>query len=222
MPKHFWRARVAPALTKLSRQFARLATNVVGRAPWLWPLLRPSVRRMFDALAPQWDANRSPDRTRALTAALDSVAVAPRRALDLGTGTGDAALAIARRWPESEVLGVDLSERMIAAARAKTPPESSGRVRFEVADARQLPFADATFDLVALNNMIPFVEELARVTAPGAHVVVAFTNGANTPIYVPTDRLRVDLERRGFEYVREVLAPPGTAVVARRRRPSVS
>jgi SAM-dependent methyltransferase len=221
MPKHLWRARAALPITNLSRPFARLTTNVVGRAPWLWPLFRRPLRQMFGALAPRWDANRSPDRTRALSAGLDTVAEAPRRALDLGTGTGDAALEIARRWPESEVLGVDLSERMIAEARAKIPPASGGRVRFEVADARRLQVADGTFDLVALNNMIPFVDELARVTAPGAHVVIAYSNGSKTPIYVPPERLRVELERRGFEDVRELTAGSGTAVVAR-RRPSVS
>ena len=220
MPKHAARSRAAVPVAKLARRFARLTTNVVARAPWLWPLFRRPFRRMFDTLAPQWDADRSADRTRALSAGLDAVAEAPRRALDVGTGTGDAALAIARRWPETEVLGVDLSERMIRAARAKVPPEGVGRVRFEVADARRLPVADAAFDLVAMNNMIPFADELARVTAPGAYVVVAFSSGPQTPIYVRPDRLRDGLERHGFEDVREISAGSGTAVVAR-RRPSV-
>lgn len=207
---------VQSAVTRSSRQFARLTANAVARLPWLWPLFRGPVRRMFDALAPEWDASRSPDRIRALSAGLDTVAEAPRRALDLGTGTGDAAFEIARRWPTAEVLGVDLSERMIAEARAKSPPEFSRRVRFEAADARRVPALDATFDLVTLNNMIPFVDELARVTAPTGHVVIAFTNGAKTPIYVPGDRLRRDLEQHGFHDVREVVAQPGTVVVARR------
>ena len=53
---------------------------------------------MFGVLAPRWDADRSPDRTRALAAGLDTVRAEPRRALDVGTGTGDAAFEIARRW----------------------------------------------------------------------------------------------------------------------------
>ena len=204
-------------MRRVSRPFARLATNAVGRAPWLWPLFRGPLRRTFDALSPHWDADRSPDRTRALGAGLDTVDEAPRRALDVGTGTGDAALEIARRWPAAEVLGVDLSAGMIAEARAKTPPPLRGRVRFEIADAYRLPLADGTFDLVALNNMIPFVDELARVTAPAGHLVVAFASGPKTPIYVPTDRLRAELERHGFENVRELAAGSGTAVTARRR-----
>ncbi len=218
MQKQAWRDRLGARLPGLSRRLARLAANVVARVPWLWPLFRAPMRRIFDALASEWDVHRSPDRIHALGAALDTVINAPRRALDVGTGTGDGALEIARRWPGSEVLGVNLSERMLAEARAKTPADLSGRVRFEVADARRLPVADATFDLVAMNNMIPFAHELARVTAPGGHVVVAFSSGPQTPIYVPPERLRADLARHGFHDVREVVAGPGTAVVARRRQ----
>jgi ubiquinone/menaquinone biosynthesis C-methylase UbiE len=171
---------------------------------------------MFDAIASRWDTLRSPERTIAFEAGLDLVPEAPRRALDLGTGTGDAAFIVARRWPETEVLGLDLSERMLEEARAKTPPELSGRIRFEAADARRLPVPDKWADLVGLNNMIPFFDELARVTAPGGHLVVAFSRGPDTPIYVPPERLRAELERHGFEDLRELAAGPGTALVARR------
>ena len=202
---------------RLLQRFARLTATAVARHPWLWPLFRLPTRRMFDWIAPQWDARRSPVRTRALAAGLDELPGPPRRALDVGTGTGDAAFELARRWPKAEVLGLDLSERMIAAARAKTPAELAARVRFAVADAQRLPASDGSFDLVTLNNMIPFAEELARVTAPGGHVVIAFSSGAETPIYVPPERLRPALERHGFEGVREVTAGSGLAVVARRR-----
>ena len=58
---------------------------------------------------------------------------------------------------------------MVEQARQRTPPELAERVRFEQADAAQLPFEDGAFDLVQLANMIPFFDELARVTAPGGH-----------------------------------------------------
>jgi SAM-dependent methyltransferase len=197
-------------------RFARVTTVAATRVPWLWPVLRMPMRFMFDRIAPQWDTNRSPARLTAFEAALATIPNAPARALDVGTGTGDAAFAVAARWPAAEVRGFDLSARMIDEARAKTPPELRDRVRFETADARHLPVEDAAFDLVGMNNMIPFAAELARVTAPGGHVVAAFTRGAGTPIYVPFDRLRPDLERHGFEDVRELTVDPGTAVVARR------
>ena len=200
----------------LAQRFSRLTTIAVARRPWLWPLFRTPLRRIFDGYASSWDAGRSPERTRAYETGLAAVSGVPRRALDLGTGTGDGAFVIARRWPEAEVFGVDLAERMVVEARAKTPPQLRSRVRFGVADAQRLSVADAAFDLVALNNMIPFFDELARVTAPGGHVVIAFSRGPETPIYVPPEQVRAELERRGFEDVRDVAAGQGVAVVARR------
>jgi SAM-dependent methyltransferase len=150
-------------------------------------------------------------------AGLDALPEPPHRVLDLGTGTGAGALAIARRFGEADVIGVDLSEEMVARARRNLPADLAHRVGFDRADASDLPFEDASFDLVTHANMIPFFDELARVTAGAAHVVVAFSNGPKTPIYLPTERLRVELERHGFDGVRELVARPGTAVVARRR-----
>ena len=46
--------------------------------------------------------------------------------------------------------------------------------------------------------MIPFFDELARVLAPGGCALFAFSVGAETPIYVPPERLRAELAARGF------------------------
>jgi SAM-dependent methyltransferase len=200
----------------LSRRFARLATDLVVRRPVLWRVLRGPLRLQFERLASTWDSQRSPARLAGIEAALEAVPKAPRRALDLGTGTGDAAFAIARRWPDAEVVGVDLAERMVEEARRKTPPELVGRVRFQTADAAALPFDDGTFDLVGLNNAIPFFDELARVVAPGGHVAFGFSLGPATPIYVTPDRLRSELARRGFGGFREVAAGRSTGLLAQR------
>ena len=186
------------AVQRAGRAFARMVTNVVTRVPALWPLLRGPLRAQFDRLAPRWDRMISDVHMAPYDAALETIDPAPRRALDLGTGTGLGAFAIARRFPEAEVVGVDLAERMVAEARENTPDELSSRVRFETADAARLPYADGFFDLVALGNMIPFFDELARLTAPGGSIVFAFSGGAGTPIYVPPERLRDELSRRGF------------------------
>ena len=103
-------------------------------------------------------------------------------------------------------------------ARSNTPPELAGRVRFEEADAQRLPYPDASFDLVTLSNMIPFFDELARVLAPGATLLFAFSAGDETPIYVPPERLRKELSRRGFADFAEFAAGDGTALVARKHR----
>ena len=203
-------------LETLGRKFARLATNIVVRRPWLWRLFRGPMRRQFDVLAPRWDAMRSPDHLASFEAALAAVELPPRKALDLGTGTGAGALAIARRFPDAEVVGVDVSSAMVAQARRKVPPELASRVRFEVGDASRLPFADGAFDFVALANMIPFFDEIARVLGPAGVVVFAFSGGACTPIYVPSERLRRELEPRGFAEFAEFEAGAGTAFLARR------
>jgi ubiquinone/menaquinone biosynthesis C-methylase UbiE len=197
-------------------RFARLATELVVRRPLVWRLLRRRMRRVFDTLAPQWDARRRPGSLAPLDAALAHVAPPPRRALDLGTGTGIGALAIAARWPDVEVVGIDLSERMVDEARRKLPPPLAGRVSFEAGDAASLPHADGSFDLVTLANMLPFFDELARVTAPDGHVVFAFSHGRDTPIYVPPERLRRELTERGFGDFRELAAGAGEALLARR------
>jgi hypothetical protein len=64
--------------------------------------------------------------------------------------------------------------------------------------------------------MIPFFDELTRVVAPGGRVVFGFSAGPATPIYVPAERLRAELARRGFTDFAEVAAGPGTALLARK------
>ena len=195
-------------------RFARLVTDVVVRRPFLWRLLRGRVRAMFDAIAPSWETRIGPDHVAALELALAELASSPRRVLGLGTGTGVAAQAVAQRFVAAEVVGVDLAPAMVAEAERLLPAELAGRVRFEAGDASALPFADGGFELVTLANMIPFFDELARVTAAGGAVVFSFSRGASTPIYVPQDRLRRELGRRGFTEFAAFSAGPGTALLA--------
>jgi len=200
----------------LGRRFARVATNLVMRNPRLWSLLRRPMRFQFDRLAPRWDSMRTGHAYAPYEAALEEVEPPPKRALDLGTGTGGAAFAIARRFPEAEVVGADISDRMIEQARRNATDDLRNRVRFEVADASKLPYEDGAFDLVGLSNMIPFFDELERVTAPRGFLIVAFSGGAGTPIYVPPERLRSELEHRGFTDFAEFSTDPGTALLARK------
>jgi SAM-dependent methyltransferase len=201
---------------QLGRRFARLATNAVVSRPALWRVFRGPIRKQFDRLAPRWDSMRSEDAFEPLVEALDSLPAPPKQVLDLGTGTGLAAFLLARRFPEAEIVGADVSEQMIEAARRNTPPELAGRVRFEEADASNLPYGDGSFDLVSLVNMIPFFDELARVTAPGGAVVFSFSGGPDTPIWVPPERLRSELEPLGFSDFADFQAGGGTALLARK------
>jgi SAM-dependent methyltransferase len=209
-------SRLAEARRLAGQRFARLTTDVVVRRPGLWRLFRRPLGSYFTRLAPRWEAMRNPRHLAAFEAALEKVDL-PRRALDLGTGTGAGARAIARRFPGCEVVGVDLAVGMVDEARRSLPPELADRLRFEQADASALPFADGEFDLVALANMIPFFDELARVTAAPGSAVFSFSAGATTPIYVAPRRLRGELGRRGFSDFEEIAVEGGTAFIARKR-----
>lgn len=194
------------------QRLIRAMTVLAVRVPGAWRLLRGPMRANFDALAPEWDATRAGGhRLLPVAAALDAVPVAPARVLDLGTGTGVVARLATERWPDAEVVGVDLSPKMIEEARRLA---TSDRQRYEVADSTALPFPDGHFDAVVMNNMIPFFDEIARVAAPGAHVVVAYALGPKTPIFVPLARVRAELERRGLAHVRDFHAGVGESLLA--------
>jgi SAM-dependent methyltransferase len=200
----------------IGRRFARLATNAAVRSPLAWKVFRPFVRRQFDALAPVWDSMRMEDTFAPYDAAVGGVEPDPARILDVGTGTGAGALRLAQRFPEAEIVGVDLSSSMLEQARENTPEDLRARVKFERADASALPFDDGSFELAAHANMIPFFDEVARVVAAGGHALFAFSNGAETPIYVPSQRLREELARRGFTEFAEFSAGRGNALLARK------
>jgi len=167
---------------------ARALNNVIARAPWLWPVLRAPMRGFFDRSAHGWDERTgagSSEHLAALAAGLLHVSPAPERALDLGTGTGEGALLIAREFPLARVRGVDVSEEMIAAAKAKVGLDPEGRIAFKVADAAELPWPDDSFDLVVWLNMPPFFAEVARVLRPRGFVVAAASWGEDTPFFTP-------------------------------------
>ncbi len=196
------------------QRFARLVTDAVVRDSESWGEFREPFREQFDRLSPDWDNRRSPGNLDQFEAALDAVSPSPCRVLDLGTGTGAAAFVLAHRFPDAEIVGVDLSEGMLEQARRKVPPELARRIRFEQADAASLPFRDGSFDLVGLANMVPFFDELARVVAPGGSVLLSFSLGADTPIYVPPETLRRELARRGFTQFADFRVERGTALLA--------
>ena len=206
-------------LESAGRRFARVTTRVVVARPALWRLFRGPTRRQFGSLATTWEGRIGPEGLVPLGAALDRLSAPPRKVLDLGTGTGKAARVVAKRFPDTKVVGVDLAPEMVEEAKRLLPSELAGRVSFQVADGASLPFAAGEFDLVVLQNMIPFFEELSRVTAPGGKAIFAFSRGAETPIWVPPEKLRARLEGVGFSDVEELAAGQGVAVLAAREDP---
>jgi SAM-dependent methyltransferase len=100
------------------------------------------------------------------------------RMLDVGSGTGSLAFAIAERNGRARVLGIDPSKEYVAYASSRNPfPD---RTSFEVGDAQQLHFPDASFDAalsLLVFNFIPDPKkallELRRVTKPGGKLSAA-------------------------------------------------
>ena len=201
------------------RVIGRALNNTIARAPWLWPFLRAPMRAFFDRSAPGWDDRTgagSSEHLAALAAGLLHVSPPPERALDLGTGTGEAALLVAREFPLARVRGVDVSEEMIAAAKAKVGLDPEGRIAFKVADAANLPWPDDSFDLVVALNMPPFFAEVARVLRPGGFVVAAASWGEATPFFTPRAVMARGFRKRGISEHVAGGAGPGTYWVGRR------
>jgi ubiquinone/menaquinone biosynthesis C-methylase UbiE len=103
------------------------------------------------------------------------------RILDAGCGFGATNLVLARAFPGSDLVGVDLSDPLLALAREKALEEGlAGRVRFQKADVQEIPFEDGAFDVVLNLNMVHLVSkpltmlaELERVLKPGGSLFVA-------------------------------------------------
>jgi demethylmenaquinone methyltransferase / 2-methoxy-6-polyprenyl-1,4-benzoquinol methylase len=141
---------------------------------------------MFDRIAPRYDLlNRLLSfgtdlswRRRALEIARLGESA---RALDVGTGTGDFALALLARSPRSAtVTGIDISAGMLEVAQRRAARAGYG-VRYErmIASVEALPFADALFDVAVagfvirnVGNIPRGLGEMRRVLRPGGRAVI--------------------------------------------------
>lgn len=108
-------------------------------------------------------------------------------ALDLGTGPGDISLRILRGRPRWRIAAVDASLPMLRLAQAAANETASPL--FTLADAKRLPYADRSFDLLFSNSLLhhlpdphPFWGEVRRLAKPGALVFVRDLFRPPTPV----------------------------------------
>jgi ubiquinone/menaquinone biosynthesis C-methylase UbiE len=162
---------------------------------------------------------------------LDAAEVGPGdHVLDVGTGTGLVAFpAAARVAPEGTVLGVDISEEMLATARDKAGRMlEPGHVAFRIMDAQALTLPDASFDVVVslfavhhLPNPLAALKEMQRVLRPGGRLAVAV--GSGPPLLSFSAVVRA-AQRVGETWRRwrgrELAAPAFLERLARRRWPA--
>ncbi len=97
----------------------------------------------------------------------------PRQVIDLATGTGDLALALQKRMPNTQIVALDFVPEMIALAKGK------GVRHAVVGDAMKLSFPSGSFDCVTigfgLRNLPDYAEalrEMARVLRPGGRLLI--------------------------------------------------
>ena len=134
------------------------------------------VRTAYEAAGAGWGEGPARVYGRLSEPLLDAVGdVAGSRVLDVGSGAGLVASALAGRG--ARVVGADLAHSMLRAAQDRRPPGV-------VADVRQLPFAEGAFDLVTaafvLNHLADprsGLRELHRVTRPGAVLLATTFDG---------------------------------------------
>ena len=197
------------------RTVMRAACRATAQAPWTWRFLRRPMQALFDRLAPRWDERvgaDTPQRLAPLEAALAHVERAPRRVLDIGTGTGSAAFFVASRYPEADVLGIDISAKMIAEAERKAD-ERPGHARFEATDIADFRPGEP-YDLVIMMNMPPFFEQVSALTAPGGYVLSIHSRGRTTPFHSSAAMLERGFGRHGLSSV--AADPDGVYYVAER------
>jgi demethylmenaquinone methyltransferase/2-methoxy-6-polyprenyl-1,4-benzoquinol methylase len=155
------------------------------------------VEEMFDAIAPRYDAlnhvlSLGIDRGwrrrvvrvvktgfRVLRGGSGGDSVAPK-ILDVATGTGDLAIALARAIPGARITGTDLSEGMLALGREKIARRVAGsKITLVSGDAEALEFADGSFDAVTVafgvrnfGDLPRGLAEMRRVLRSGGRLVV--------------------------------------------------
>jgi demethylmenaquinone methyltransferase / 2-methoxy-6-polyprenyl-1,4-benzoquinol methylase len=142
---------------------------------------RRFVRAIFATIADRYDfitvvLSYGQDR-RWKRRLIDLAAPRPAaRALDLATGTGDIAFALAARG--ARVVGLDITIRMIELARNKTGDVTLQPPQFLVGDMLALPFPSGSFDIVTTGyglrnvpNLTTAIEEIGRVLSPGGQLL---------------------------------------------------
>jgi 23S rRNA (guanine745-N1)-methyltransferase len=107
-----------------------------------------------------------------LAAAALRVPGRPERVLEVGCGSGDGVLFLAREYPAARVRGVDRSAAAIREAVARVGLDPEGRVAFKHSGGRTLPYPDGLFDLVVQAGGPLRPRELARVLGAGGRLLL--------------------------------------------------
>jgi ubiquinone/menaquinone biosynthesis C-methylase UbiE len=155
----------------------------------------PELIRYLDEVAAMPEVRALHDVTSAVIAAQPG-----ERVLDVGTGLGGAARDLARQvGPNGSVTAVDVSEAMLAAARDRhaAAADPAVDVSYERADVTDLPYDDASFDVVRVERVLQHVAavdracaEMARVLKPGGRLLALDTDWGSLAVDLTDTALR--------------------------------
>ena len=159
------------------------------------------VRAMFDRIAPSYDMlnhllSLGIDHLWRRRAVRELRKFAPKRVLDLATGTCDLAIAIAKGIEDVKVVGTDISTEMVEVGRVKVAKRGlSEQIELGIADAENLPYGEGEFDAVTVgfgvrnfSNKEQGLSEMARVLRSGGVVVILEFSRPNNKIFAPIFR----------------------------------
>lgn len=183
------------------------------------PLFLGVMRFFPECISSRYDewVSRAQATYRApLLAGLGMVRKEPQRILDLCTGTGIAALQLAERFPEAEVIGLDHSPGMIEEAAHKAKFSNVPNVTFEQGDAQALCYDDASFDMVTVSNAPIYMEEAVRVLKPNGTMLAVFSMGGDAFLKNKAD-IRALVEENGLVLMAMRRVAKGVFIVAEKR-----
>lgn len=148
----------------------------------------------------------------------------PSEILDVATGTGDLAMAVAKINPR-KIIGIDISEQMLDVGRAKLIKANPGNlISFQQADAEQIPFPDNSFDAITVafgvrnfENLELGISEMRRVLRPGGWIyILEFSHPQVFPMkqlfylysrfFIPSMGRLISGNNRAYRYLPESVA----------------
>ena len=146
---------------------------------------KEEVQQMFDNIAPTYDKlnhilSLSIDKMWRRRVVRKVRRMKPEKIMDLATGTGDLAIKLAQAMPKAKIMGVDLSENMLAVAAEKVRRKGlDDHIALYQGDAENLEVADGVLDVVTVafgvrnfGNLEKGLSEIMRSLRSGGHIVV--------------------------------------------------
>lgn len=141
------------------------------------------MENMFDSISGRYDflnhfLSANVDKRWRKKAVNELVELKPDRVLDMATGTADLAIE-ANRLNPSEIVGIDLSNKMLDVGRTKLQKKGLTNIRLEQGDSENIQYPDDSFDACTVGfgvrnfeNLEAGLKEINRVLRPGGKLVV--------------------------------------------------